>query len=170
MGRKKVNRQPSSLMTSRISTSTTKDYSADRPRATVVADLPRNALYYGRQSVWENIALMLWNNVGKWVQLQRVYSSPSSPVQLARKVIADRHGDAVAETLRSAYVPIDEGKVVVYLMLDYHEPQPEREDLDPDSLNMDFDNENPDDEHPDDDSPLYDEDGEPLADPEREEF
>lgn len=141
-------KRASSLMTSRVSTTTTKDYSSDRPRAAVVDNLPRNAMFYGAASVWENITLMLWNNTGKWVQLERTYRNPSSPVQLARKSLRLRYGDKVAETLRVAYAPISEGAVVVYLMLDYYEPQPKREELDPDSLNldslnMDFDNENP---------------------------
>lgn len=134
----------------------TTDPAPDRPRSHVVDQLPRNALFYGRQSAWDNIGVMLWNNTGKWVQLQRAYTNPSSAVHQARRVIRERYGDEVAATLRTAYIPFRDGKAnIVYLMLDYYEEQPVPA-VDPENLNLDFDNE----------SPGYD--GEPLDDDEDE--
>ena len=91
--------------------------SLSRPRATVIDALPSSAVINKTRTPWQNIADMLVENDGMWLEIHRKYGNPSNATSSARRALESDHAVEVAERLESAYEILPDEKYRVFLRL-----------------------------------------------------
>lgn len=99
--------------------------SLDRPKAAPLEEgLPTGAVPYGVRSSWPLIVSALWQRRGVWHQLERVYTTPASPLHQARKWCDVLLPNDASEHVETAFRPLPDGRVQVFMRIRLEGQQP----------------------------------------------
>lgn len=92
--------------------------SLDRPKvAPLEGGLPLGVIPYGTRSSWPLIVTALWERRGTWHEVERLYTTPASPLHQARKWCDYLLPDGASECLEVAYRPLPGNRVQVYMRI-----------------------------------------------------
>lgn len=92
--------------------------SLDRPKvAPLEGGLPPGAIPYGTRSSWPLIVTALWERRGVWHEVERLYTTPASPLHQARKWCDYLLPNGASESLEVAFRPLPNSRVQVYMRI-----------------------------------------------------